>query len=68
MSTNSLTCHYRYYVLVIASVFARKQVWVRKVCLVAALLFPAIAAIHGIALAVLHDDGKTLYLFCTVHI
>ncbi len=46
--------------LVVACVFARKQDWLRKVCLVAGLVFPAIAAAHSIDLAVLHDDGKTL--------
>lgn len=49
-----------------ACVFARKQEWLRKVCLIATLVFPAIAAVHSIALAVLHDDGKTLYLNRTV--
>lgn len=46
-----------YYILVVACVFARKQEWLRKVCLIATLVFPAIAAVHSIALAVLHDDG-----------
>ncbi len=47
-----------YYVLVAASVLARKTDWLRKACLAAALLLPAIAALHGIVLAALHRDGK----------
>ncbi|KAF2469363.1 uncharacterized protein BDR25DRAFT_326214 [Lindgomyces ingoldianus] len=46
-----------YYVLVAACVFARKAVWLRNACLAAALLFPAVAAIHGIVLATLHVNG-----------
>ncbi|ORY12982.1 hypothetical protein BCR34DRAFT_282449 [Clohesyomyces aquaticus] len=45
-----------YYVLVAACVFARKAVWLRNACLAAALLFPAVAAIHGIVLAAVHTD------------
>ncbi|KAJ5373433.1 hypothetical protein N7517_005439 [Penicillium concentricum] len=46
-----------YYVLVMACVFARKVEWIRNACLAAVLLFPAIAALHGIVLAALHVDG-----------
>ncbi|KAJ5502147.1 hypothetical protein N7463_005021 [Penicillium fimorum] len=46
-----------YYVLVMACVFARKVEWIRNACLAAVLLFPAIAALHGIVLATLHVDG-----------
>ncbi|KAF1809147.1 hypothetical protein P152DRAFT_170870 [Eremomyces bilateralis CBS 781.70] len=46
-----------YYVLVLACVLARKNEWLRNACLAAALLFPAVAAIHGIAIASLHIDG-----------
>ena len=49
----------RYYVLVAACVFARKIEWVKEACLAAALLFPAVAAIHGIVLAAVRVDGKT---------
>ena len=47
----------RYYILVSACVFARKTEWLRNACLAAALLFPAVAAIHGIVLASLHVNG-----------
>ncbi|KAL4954720.1 hypothetical protein BDW69DRAFT_136941 [Aspergillus filifer] len=46
-----------YYVLVSACVFARKEEWLRNACLAGALLFPAIAALHGIVLAAIHRDG-----------
>ena len=50
----------RYYVLVAACIFARKVDWLRNACLAAALLFPVIAALHGIVLATVHIDGKPL--------
>ncbi|KAL4999936.1 hypothetical protein BDV10DRAFT_48391 [Aspergillus recurvatus] len=53
----SLTLVQRYYVLIAACVFARKEEWVRNACLAGALLFPAIAALHGIVLAAVHVDG-----------
>ncbi|KAI9642351.1 hypothetical protein NHQ30_009155 [Ciborinia camelliae] len=46
-----------YYVLVAACVILRKQQWLKEACLAAALLFPAVAALHGIVLASLHVDG-----------
>ena len=52
-----LTTHRRYYVLVAACVLARKSEWLRNACLAAALILPAIAAIHAIVLAALHVDG-----------
>jgi hypothetical protein len=54
---NSIPFFYRYYVLVAACVFARKAEWLRNACLAAALLFPAVAAIHGIVLAAVHVNG-----------
>ena len=36
---------------------ARKAEWLRNACLAAALLFPAVAAIHGIVLAAVHVNG-----------
>ncbi|KAI0477261.1 hypothetical protein GGR56DRAFT_398945 [Xylariaceae sp. FL0804] len=45
-----------YYVLVAACVFARKAAWLRSACLAAALLLPAVAALHAIVLAILHVD------------
>lgn len=35
-------------------------------CLAAALLFPAVAAIHGIVLATLHVDGTFFYMFAII--
>ncbi|KAL3447119.1 hypothetical protein BJX65DRAFT_318248 [Aspergillus insuetus] len=46
-----------YYVLITACVLARKEEWIRNACLAGALLFPAIAALHGIVLAAVHVDG-----------
>lgn len=48
----------RYYVLVAACVFARKAEWIRNAGLAAVLLFPAVAALHGIVLATLHREGE----------
>lgn len=48
----------RYYVLVAACVVARRQEFLKKACLAAALLFPAVAAIHGIVLAALHINRE----------
>ncbi|KAL7923709.1 hypothetical protein ACQKWADRAFT_289103 [Trichoderma austrokoningii] len=45
-----------YYVLIAACVFARRAEWIKNACLAAALLFPAVAAVHGIVLAALHRD------------
>ncbi|KAL2820170.1 hypothetical protein BDW59DRAFT_118582 [Aspergillus cavernicola] len=46
-----------YYVLIAACIFAQKEEWLRNACLAGALLFPAIAALHGIVLASIHVDG-----------
>lgn len=43
-----------------ACVLARKSEWLRNACLAAALIVPAVAAFHGIALAALHVDGKSM--------
>lgn len=40
-----------------ACVFAQNIKWLRKACVAGALLFPAVAAIHGVVLAALHVDG-----------
>lgn len=48
----------RYYVLVVACILARKIEWLRNACLAAALLLPAVAALHGIVLAAVHVPGK----------
>lgn len=47
----------RYYILLAACVVARNVEWIRNACLAAVLLFPAIAALHAVALAVLHVEG-----------
>lgn len=57
-----------------ACVFARKAEWLRNACLAAALLFPAVAAIHGIVLTALHVDGAAdmdvygAFQFCSIGI
>lgn len=43
--------------LIAACVFARKAEWLRNACLAAALLFPAVAALHAIVLAAVRVDG-----------
>ncbi len=48
-----------YYVLVAACIFARKEQWLKGACLAATLLFPAVAAIHGIVLAAMHIPGMS---------
>ncbi|KAI1483357.1 hypothetical protein F4774DRAFT_160074 [Daldinia eschscholtzii] len=63
-----------YYVLVAACVFARKAEWLRNACLAAALVFPAVAAIHGIVLAAVHVDNAVdmdiygAFQFCSIGI
>ncbi|KAL1959057.1 hypothetical protein VTO42DRAFT_3298 [Malbranchea cinnamomea] len=46
-----------YYILIAACVFARKAEWLRNAYLAGALLFPAVAAVHGIVLAAVHVDA-----------
>ncbi|KAI7781654.1 hypothetical protein LA080_014552 [Diaporthe eres] len=48
-----------YYILVVVCVVARKEEWTRAVCQAAALLVPAVAAVHGIVLTSFHVDGAT---------
>jgi hypothetical protein len=48
-----------YYVLVVLCVFGKKADWIKNACLAAVLLFPAVAALHGITLAALHVDGES---------
>ncbi|KAI5861096.1 hypothetical protein GGS23DRAFT_578756 [Durotheca rogersii] len=61
-----------YYALVAACIFARKAEWLRNACLAAALIFPAVAALHGIVLAVLHTDSAVdmdvygAFQFCAI--
>jgi hypothetical protein len=35
----------------------RKAAWLRNICLAAALLLPAVAALHAIVLASVHVNG-----------
>lgn len=49
---------YSYYALVAACILARKAEVIRNACLAAALVFPAVAALHGIVLAVVHINGR----------
>ena len=55
---NAMTNTSRYYVLVAACVFARNVKWLRKACLAATLLFPAVAALHSIVLAAVPTGGE----------
>ncbi|KAI1417309.1 hypothetical protein F5Y13DRAFT_152456 [Hypoxylon sp. FL1857] len=63
-----------YYALVAACVFARKAEWLRNACLAAALVFPAVAALHGIVLTAVHVDGAVdmdvygAFQFCSIGI
>ncbi|KAL8377670.1 hypothetical protein RB595_008388 [Gaeumannomyces hyphopodioides] len=53
-----------YYTLVATCVFARKAEWLRNACIAAALLLPAVAALHGIVLATMHvDDAVDLDVY-----
>ncbi len=49
---------YRYYAAVVAAILTRKVEWLRNTSLAVALLFPTVAAIHAIVLAVTHVDGQ----------
>lgn len=53
----TLTHSARYYVLVAACVLARNLEWLRKACLAAALLLPAVGSLHALVLASLHVNG-----------
>ncbi|KAL2264583.1 hypothetical protein VTJ83DRAFT_7093 [Remersonia thermophila] len=58
-----------YYVLVAACIFARRTEWLRNTCLVAALVTPAIAALHAIVLSALHVDGAVdLDIYGALHL
>jgi hypothetical protein len=45
-------------ILIAACVVGKDLEWLRNACLAAALLFPAVAALHGIVLAALHLDSR----------
>ena len=55
---NYVIDQHSYYVLVVLCVFGKKADWIKNACLAAVLLFPAVAALHGITLAALHVNGK----------
>ncbi|KAF5009288.1 hypothetical protein FDECE_4500 [Fusarium decemcellulare] len=44
-----------YYVLIATCLLARREEWLVNPCLAAALVLPAVAAIHGIVLAAMHN-------------
>lgn len=53
-----------YYTLVATCVFARKAKWLRDAFIAAALLLPAVAALHGVVLARMHvDDAVDLDVY-----
>ncbi|KAK3693028.1 hypothetical protein B0T22DRAFT_32808 [Podospora appendiculata] len=63
-----------YYTLVATCVLARKAEWLRNACLAGALIFPAVAAVHGIVLASMHmNDAVDMdvygaFQFCSIGI
>ncbi|KAK2068124.1 hypothetical protein P8C59_002787 [Phyllachora maydis] len=58
-----------YYVLVAACVVARKNEWLKRAVLAAALLVPAVAAIHAVVLAALHNqDAVDMDIFGALQI
>ncbi|XEU96074.1 hypothetical protein FSHL1_001359 [Fusarium sambucinum] len=46
-----------YYVLIAACLVARREEWLVNPCLAAALVLPAVAAIHGIVLTAMHNPN-----------
>lgn len=52
--------HFRYYILTTACLAGNKSKLLRQVCLAAALIFPAVAALHAVVLVALHNDGRSL--------
>ncbi|KAI0172675.1 hypothetical protein GGR52DRAFT_417172 [Hypoxylon sp. FL1284] len=63
-----------YYALVAACVVARKVEWLRNASLAAALIFPAVAALHSIVLAIIHNNSAVdmdiygAFQFCSIGI
>jgi len=54
-----------YYALVVISIFARRNEWIRNACLAAALLLPAVSSIHALLLATYSAHGQfTLHCPC----
>ncbi|KAI1339278.1 hypothetical protein F5Y15DRAFT_83945 [Xylariaceae sp. FL0016] len=45
-----------YYTLIAACILVRKARWLRNVAVAAAVLIPTVAALHGVVLAILHQD------------
>ncbi|RBA20782.1 hypothetical protein FPRO05_08229 [Fusarium proliferatum] len=53
-----------YYVLIAACLVARREEWLVNPCLAAALVLPAVAAIHGIVLTAMHNpDAVDMDIF-----
>jgi hypothetical protein len=57
-----------FYVLIAACLVARKNEWIRNACLAGALLLPAVAALHAITLAALHNSGKPCRRLLATHL
>ena len=57
-SSNKTLISQRYYVLIATCLVAKKKEWLVNPCLAAALVLPAVAAIHGIVLTAMHNPGK----------
>ncbi|KAJ4203467.1 hypothetical protein NW759_015143 [Fusarium solani] len=55
--TSTVPPLYSYYVLIATCLVARREEWLVTPCLAAALVLPAVAAIHGIVLAALHNPN-----------
>lgn len=53
----------RYYAFV-ANIVFRKIEWVKTACFAATMLFPAVAALHGIVLAAVNVKGKLFPGYC----
>lgn len=54
---------FSYYVLLGIVIFLRRIRILQDAALTAALLFPAVAAIHGVVLAAVHKDGMLISNF-----
>ncbi|KAI1171021.1 hypothetical protein F4777DRAFT_591519 [Nemania sp. FL0916] len=52
-----------YYILVATCVLARRKEWLRNACLAAALLLPAVAAVHAVVIAAVHKGAVDLDIY-----
>jgi hypothetical protein len=60
-----LVLNVRYYILVAVCLVKNKSELLKQVCLATALIFPAVAAIHAVILAALHNDGRSFGPSCS---